>query len=233
MTSSRCLLGAIHRQDSWVNFVEHQCRRQCPPLGPCTSDSGQTLPSLASASRPSTGWRVGIGLFSIFWYFIFKWCSTPEDLISSSSHLSLNHEGHWGTTDDFATCFLYISLFSTAVLDLANSRPVHSLMLSSHLFLCLPCLLPPFHCALQDGFGQSWWIWDMTGYHCSLHLFTTVRSLCGPIACWILVRTSSLIIWSCMRCLVSFGSISFPWLVFFLGALLLGSTIHKHTGRRM
>ena len=25
-----------------------------------------------------------------------------------------------------------------------NSRPVHSLMLSSHLFLCLPCLLPPF-----------------------------------------------------------------------------------------
>ena len=28
--------------------------------------------------------------------------------------------------------------------DLPNSRPVHSLMLSSHLFLCLPCLLPPF-----------------------------------------------------------------------------------------
>ena len=27
---------------------------------------------------------------------------------------------------------------------MANSRPVHSLMLSSHLFFCLPCLLPPF-----------------------------------------------------------------------------------------
>ena len=26
---------------------------------------------------------------------------------------------------------------------LENSEPVHSLMLSSHLFLCLPCLLPP------------------------------------------------------------------------------------------
>ena len=25
-----------------------------------------------------------------------------------------------------------------------NSRPVHSLMLSFHLFFCLPCLLPPF-----------------------------------------------------------------------------------------
>ena len=31
-------------------------------------------------------------------------------------------------------------LFSTVLLDLPNSRPVHSLMLSSHLFLCLPCL---------------------------------------------------------------------------------------------
>ena len=32
-----------------------------------------------------------------------------------------------------------IFLFSTALWDLADSRPVHSLMLSSHLFFCLPC----------------------------------------------------------------------------------------------
>ena len=57
-------------------------------------------------------------------------------------HLSLNHEGRWGTTDDFTTSFLHFSLFSTALWDLLNSRPVHSLMLSSHLFLCLPCLFP-------------------------------------------------------------------------------------------
>ena len=44
----------------------------------------------------------------------------------------------------FATSFLHFSLFSTALWDLPDSRPVHSLMLSSHLFLCLPCLLPPF-----------------------------------------------------------------------------------------
>ena len=50
----------------------------------------------------------------------------------------------WGTIDDFATSFLHFSLFSTALWDLPNSRPVHSLKLSSHLFLCLPCLLPPF-----------------------------------------------------------------------------------------
>ena len=59
-------------------------------------------------------------------------------------YLSLNHEGRWGTTDDFTTSFLHFSLFSTALWDLANSRPFQSLMLSSHLFLCLPCLLPPF-----------------------------------------------------------------------------------------
>ena len=50
----------------------------------------------------------------------------------------------WGTTDDFATSFLLFPLFFTALWDLANSRPVHSLMLSAHFFLYLPCLLPPF-----------------------------------------------------------------------------------------
>ena len=59
-------------------------------------------------------------------------------------HQSLNREGRWGTTDDFATSFLHFSRFSTALWDLPNSRPVHSLMLSSRLFLCLPCLLSPF-----------------------------------------------------------------------------------------
>ena len=59
-------------------------------------------------------------------------------------HQSLNRDGRWGTTDDFATSFLHFSLFNTALWDLPNSRPVHSLMLSSHLFLCPPCLLPPF-----------------------------------------------------------------------------------------
>ena len=59
-------------------------------------------------------------------------------------HLSLNHEGRWGTTDDFTTSFVHFSLFSIGFWDLANPRPVHSLMLSSHLFFCLPCLLPPF-----------------------------------------------------------------------------------------
>ena len=49
-------------------------------------------------------------------------------------HLSLNREGRWGTKDDFATSFLHLSQFSTALWDLANSRPGRSPMLSSHLF---------------------------------------------------------------------------------------------------
>ena len=72
----------------------------------------------------------------------------PKKQWSSESHhyhhQSLNREGRLGTTDDFATSFLHFSLFSTALWDLPDSRPVHSLMLSSHLFLCRPCLLPPF-----------------------------------------------------------------------------------------
>ena len=41
----------------------------------------------------------------------------------SLSHLSPNCEGCWGTTDYFATSFLHLSLFSTALWVLANSRP--------------------------------------------------------------------------------------------------------------
>ena len=89
-------------------------------------------------------------------------------------HLSLNHQGHWGTTDDFATNVLHFSLFSTALWDLANSRPVHSLILSSYLFLCLPCLLPPFTvlCKMVWARPDEWETWP---YHCSLRLFTIVR----------------------------------------------------------
>ena len=108
-------------------------------------------------------------------------------------HQSLNCEGRWGTTDDFATSFLHFPLLSTALWDLPNSRPVHSLMLSSHFFLCLPCLLPPFtvpcNMVLARPVEREPW-----PYHYNLRLFTIVkRSSSGPIACWILARTSSLV----------------------------------------
>ena len=111
-------------------------------------------------------------------------------------HQSLNREGRWGTTDDFATSYLHFCLFSTALYDLANSRPVYSLMLSFHLFLCLPCLLPPFTVSCKMVLARPD-EQETCVYHFSLHLFTIVRrSLCGPIARWILSRTSSLVTWS-------------------------------------
>ena len=104
-------------------------------------------------------------------------------------HQSLNREGRWGTIDDFAASFLHFSLFSIALRDLPNSRPVHSLMLSSHLFLCPPCLLSPFTvpCKMVLARPDEQETWP---YHCSSRLFTMVRRFsCGPIACWILART--------------------------------------------
>ena len=85
-------------------------------------------------------------------------------------HQSLNHSGRWGTTDDFTTSFLHFSLFTTALWDLANSRPVYSLMLSSHLFFCLPCLLPPFtvpcNIVLTRPDEQ-----ETCPYHCNVSLY--------------------------------------------------------------
>ena len=105
-------------------------------------------------------------------------------------HLFLNCEARWGATDDFTTSFLHSSMFSTAPWDLANSRSVQSLMLSSHLFLGLPCLHPftlPCKMVLARPDER-----EICPYHCSLRLFTMVRrSSCGPITCWILARTWS------------------------------------------
>ena len=90
----------------------------------------------------------------IFWRILFL----KPQTFSSPSHLSLNHQGRWGTTDDFTTSFLHFFLFSTAFWDLANPRPIHSLMLSSRLFFCLPCLLPPFTvpCKVVSARPDEW-----------------------------------------------------------------------------
>ena len=77
---------------------------------------------------------------------VFYWCSTLKSqnqavfrytlLHVNSMHgfvnhchnlhrLSLNCEGRWGTIDDFATSFRHFPLFSAALWDLPNSRPVY------------------------------------------------------------------------------------------------------------
>ena len=85
--------------------------------------------------------------------------------VLNSSHLmSLKRKVRWGTTDDFTTSFLHFSLFSTAFWNLANSRPVHSLMLSCHLFFCLPCLFPPFTVPCKMVFARPD-EWETCPYH--------------------------------------------------------------------
>ena len=56
--------------------------------------------------------------------------------------LVIKGDGHRGTTDKFATIPFHLVLLSAALVERANSIPVHSLILLSHLFLCLPLLFP-------------------------------------------------------------------------------------------
>ena len=72
-------------------------------------------------------------------------CMLTKDLFEnlSLSYLSRSMVGRWGTTVNFITSFLHSSRFSAFRSMTFHSRPVHSLMLSSHRFLCLPLRLPP------------------------------------------------------------------------------------------
>ena len=145
-------------------------------------------------------------LFLFLSSFFFKWEQKGKEICSNlhHRHLSLNREGRWGTIDDFATSCLHFPLFFTALWDIANARLVHSLMLSSQLFLCLPCLLPPFTAPFRMVLARPDEL-EAWQCHCSLRLFTIVRRFsCGPTACWILARISSLAKRSLyeMRCIV-------------------------------
>ena len=61
-------------------------------------------------------------------------------------HLHLSHSlaDHWGITLGFTTNFLHSLQFLAFPSMVFHSRAVHSLMLSSHHFLCLSLRLPPY-----------------------------------------------------------------------------------------
>ena len=61
-----------------------------------------------------------------------------------TSYLTRSLADRWGTTVYFTTSFLHSSRFSAFRSMIFHSRPVHSLMLSSHRFLCLPLRPPPW-----------------------------------------------------------------------------------------
>ena len=105
-------------------------------------------------------------------------------------------EGRRGTTDEFATIPFHLDLFSAALVELAKSIPVHSLILSSHLFFCLPLFLFPFTVPCRIVFAKPK---DLEAWpnHLSFRFLTRVRSSSySPMAAWIFLRTSSLVTWS-------------------------------------
>ena len=104
--------------------------------------------------------------------------------------------GRRGTTDEFATIPFHLGLFSAALVELAKSIPVHSLILSSHLFFCLPLFLFPFTVPCRIVFAKPE---DLEAWpnHLSFRFLTRVRSSSySPMAAWIFLRTSSLVTWS-------------------------------------
>ena len=67
--------------------------------------------------------------------------------------------------------FFFVCVCPAALWDLANSKPVISLMLSYHLFFCLPCLFPPFTVPCELGSARPD-KQETCSYHFSLRLFT-------------------------------------------------------------
>ena len=127
--------------------------REAVPQGVCW-----LLACLASQQHASVSQTP---LFSIYLYL-------------SSPHQSLSLADRWGTTADFISNFLHSSLISAFQRIMFHSRPVHSLMLSSNRFLCLPLRLPPCTVLCRIVLASP----DdrvTCPYHFNLRLFTEIR----------------------------------------------------------
>ena len=149
-------------------------------------------------------------------------------LISSQS---LNLGSRRGTTDDVATIPFNHSQSSATLRESPNHIPVHSLMLSSHLFFCLPLLLAPFivPCMIVFAMQEDLEMWP---YHLSFRFFTMVRrSSCTPTAFWILLRTFSFDNGLCRKCSEVSYRISSQGLGSSSRFLLSRSSSHRHKGR--
>ena len=92
----------------------------------------------------------------------------------TSLHLSHSLVDLWGTKDDRATTVLHSSLFSAFRRASPNFNPVHSVTLSSHLFFCLPLLLPLCTVPCRIIFASPVDL-VLCPYHLSLRFFTVVR----------------------------------------------------------
>ena len=132
--------------------------------------------------------------------------------------------GRWGTTGDFPSCPVL-----AAPVELEKSIPVHSLILSSHLFFCLPLLLFPFTVPCRIVFAEPVDLETWPNHLSFCFLSMDRSSSYSPMAAWIFLQTSSLIHGHCTKCSITFGSISFQRPAFSSLALLSRSMIHRLT----
>ena len=91
-------------------------------------------------------------------------------------------EGRRGTTDEFTTIPFHFVRFSAALVELAKSIPVHSLIMSSHLFFCLPLFLFPLTVPCRIIFAKPEHLETLPN-HLSFRFLTRVRllgSFCEP-----------------------------------------------------
>ena len=106
---------------------------------------------------------VGNGYFPISWHWsgdqnLFK--KEEEREAHHHHHQSLNREGRWGTKDDFATSFFFLffsSIFPVlhCPLGLAELQACPFPDVVSQPLPLSALSFSHFHCALQDGFGQT------------------------------------------------------------------------------
>ena len=122
--------------------------------------------------------------------------SSLEVPYGSHLHLSRSLVDRWGPTDDLATSSPHSSRLSAFLMAAPSVMPAHSGMLSSHLFFCLPLLIPPYTVPYMIVLVSPVNL-ATCPYHFSLRRFTVAkRSSCDPTACRVLFRTSSLELWS-------------------------------------
>ena len=90
-------------------------------------------------------------------------CSNGNYFYSILIH-PITLEGHRDNTDKFATIPFLLVLFSAALVELAKSIPVYSLILSSHLFFCQPLLREGGGCMFGRR-GRDGKVRELVGEH--------------------------------------------------------------------
>ena len=145
--------------------------------------------------------------------------------------LAIQGDGHQGATDEFATIPFHLVLFSAALVELTNSILVHSLILSSHLFLCLPLLFPfTVPCTIVLAKPEDFEMWPN---HLSFSFLTRVRSY--HILQWLPGSFCKPPYWQhgpSKKCYIAFDSISSQSLLFFStsAAKVHNSQVYRNIG---